>query len=77
VAFNPAEPIAVPSDTDPSDAPPAARRATQETSSSRYERKSGGLPRLGDDPEWTPPGSDFIATVIGAEPRRWFRRLRL
>ena len=44
-------------------------------SPSRYERNSGSLPHLGSDPEWVPPGPEFVATIVEDEPRGWFRRL--
>ncbi len=44
-------------------------------STSRYERNSGSLPHLGSDPEWAPPGSEFVATIVEDEPRGWLRRL--
>ncbi len=44
-------------------------------SPSRYERNSGSLPHLAADPEWIPPGTEFVATIVEDEPQSWFRRL--
>lgn len=42
---------------------------------SRYERRSGALPHLTDDPEWVSPASAMPQPVRDEKPRR-FRRLR-
>jgi hypothetical protein len=42
---------------------------------SRYERRSGALPHLTDDPEWVSPLAD-MPQPIREEKRRGFRRLR-
>ena len=42
---------------------------------SRYERRSGALPHLTDDPEWVAPTTGLPQPIRDEKPRR-FRRLR-
>jgi hypothetical protein len=74
--FQPTDPIVAIRDTDPDvdDLVPLSEMHTLR--SSRYERNSGQLPRLGNDPEWAPPGSEFVSSIIEDEPRRWFALFR-
>jgi len=74
VPFQPTDPIVPTRDTDPEAYDLLPLRAMRVLGSSRYERNSGDLPRLGEDPEWVPPGSEFVSTIIEEESRRWFHR---
>jgi hypothetical protein len=74
VLFHPTDPIVATRDTDPDAEDLVSFADMRDLPSSRYERNSGDLPRLGDDPEWMPPGSDFVSSIVVNEPRRWFSR---
>jgi len=43
---------------------------------SRCERNSVGLPRLEDDPRWSPPTFDFRCPILEDAPPRRFDRFR-
>ncbi len=74
--FQPAEPIVPLHEDDPDavDLVPILEMPT--APSSRYERNSGGLPRLEDDPEWSPPTFEVTSPILDDAPPRWFDRFR-
>jgi hypothetical protein len=76
VPFQPAEPI-VPlreNDPDATDLVPILQAPT--SPSTRYERNSGGLPRLEDDPAWSPPTFEITSPILDETSPRWFDRFR-
>ncbi len=74
--FQPTEPIVASRETDPDavDLVPILEIPTSQTS--RYERNSGGLPRLEDDPGWSPPTFEVTSPILDDAPPRWFDRFR-
>lgn len=79
MSAHPTEPTAVASD--PGHQTPEARAEAEiveiaEFRRSRYERNSGSLPHLGDDPDWTPPTFERPTSISDEGPQRWFDRFR-
>lgn len=73
--FQPNEPIVASRESDP-DAIELVPTLEMHDPSSRYERNSGGLPRLEDDPGWSPPTFELTAPVLDDAPSRWYDRFR-
>ncbi len=74
--FQPTEPIVASRETDPDAAALLPILEKRASSVSRYERNSGGLPRLEDDPGWSPPTFDFSSPILEDAAPRWFDRFR-
>lgn len=73
--FQPTKPIVPIRDTDPDAAELAPVIQLRPVGTSRYERNSSGLPRLEDDPDWSPPTFDLTSPIIDEPEPRWFERL--
>ncbi|MEA3503022.1 MAG: hypothetical protein U9R47_09635 [Actinomycetota bacterium] len=74
--FQPTEPIVASRETDPDAAELVPILKMPDSQVSRYERNSGGLPRLEDEPGWSPPTFDFTFPLVDEAPPRWFDRFR-
>ncbi|MCL1692446.1 MAG: hypothetical protein M3096_02065, partial [Actinomycetia bacterium] len=76
VPFQPAEPIVSSRESDPDATDLMPILDMPDSSSSRYERNSGGLPRLEDDPGWSPPTFEVTSPIMDDPTPRWFDRFR-
>jgi len=76
VPFQPTEPIVAAREGDPDAVELVPTLETHNPPSSRYERNSGGLPRLEDDPGWSPPTFEITAPVLDDAAPRWYDRFR-
>ena len=74
--FQPAEPIVSSRENDPDAIDLVPILETPSAAPSRYERNSGGLPRLEDDPGWSPPTFELTSPILDDSPPRWFNRFR-
>lgn len=76
VPFQPAEPIVPLRENDPDAVDLMPMLETPIPPPSRYERNSGGLPRLEDDTGWSPPTFVVTAPILDEAAPRWFDRFR-
>ena len=74
--FEPTQPIVSLRETDPDATDLVPMLETPTSSPSWYERNSGGLPRLEDDPGWSPPTFEITSPLLDDVAPRWFDRFR-
>jgi len=76
VPFQPAEPIVSLHEDDPDAVELVPDLEAPNSPSSRYERNSGGLPHLEDEPGWSAPTFEFAVPILDDPTPRWFDRFR-
>lgn len=74
--IQPAEPIVSLRESDPEATDLIPILESPVPPSSRYERNSRGLPRLEDDPAWSPPTFEVTSPILDDASPRWFDRFR-